>query len=611
MAVANSFRVSAPNNRMAEEFHEDDALEESRDWRHLRRLIKYIRPYRAPLAGALALSIFSSLAMVAGPWLIGKTIDWYIVPVSGGPPDWGGMLRMAAIFVGLGALIFVSEFGDWMLVSRAGQEAMRDLRMDIFSRIQSLSLPYFDRNPVGRLITRLTNDVATLNELLSSGIVDIIKQSITVLGILILLMCVNFKLFLAAGVVLPILFAAAWNFRKQIRGNYRETRRRLARLNAFLQENVTGMRTVQAYTRQSRQFTRFARLNNSYREAMLATIFHYALFFPIVEFCALAAATIAVWKGGGQVLRSSLTLGELALFIQALDRIFLPVRELAERYNLVQAGMAASERIFDLLDQKPEVPAPENPVELKPFAHSIEFRDVWMAYRDEQWVLRGLNLKIEKGQTVAVVGPTGSGKSTLINLLCRFYEFQKGDILIDGHSIRSIAPESWRRQAALVLQDVFLFHGSVLSNIRLGNESITEDQAREAAQRVQADPFIQRMPSLYQSHVMERGATLSVGQKQLLAFARALAFDPRLLILDEATAHIDTDTERLIQEALEELMRGRTSLVIAHRLSTIQRADKIAVLHHGRIAEEGAHQELLARNGLYKRLYELQYAQNA
>lgn len=592
-------------------FQEDDLVESHQDWRQLKRLLVYLRPYKRQVALGLALSVLSSLAMVVIPWIVGKAIDWYILPADGSAPNLKGVWEMAGLFLGISLFIFVSDYLNWMIVARVGQEAMRDLRMDIFSHLQTLSLRFFDRTPVGRLITRITSDVETLNQLLSSGIISVIQQVFMLFGLLILLLIINWKLFLISGVVIPVCVAAAWNFRHQVRKHYRETRRRLALLNAFIQENVTGMRTVQAYTREGRQLDRFVNLNHAYREATIKTVFQYAVFFPLVEVLSTAGLAIVVWKGGSQVMRGILTIGELTVFFQALERFFWPIRDLSERYNLLQASIAASERIFLLLDQKPDVPEPKEKRPLMPFEKSIEFRDVWLAYNDENWVLKGVSLTIEKGQTVAIVGPTGSGKTSLINLLCRFYEFQKGDILFDGQSIRALAGDDLRRQIALVLQDVFLFYGDVTTNIRLGEERISGERVREAARRVQADPFIQRLPKGYDSGVKERGATLSVGQKQLLAFARALAFDPQVLILDEATANIDTDTELLIQKALDELLRDRTSLVIAHRLSTIQRADKIVVLHHGKVAEMGTHQELLRLDGLYRRLYDLQYARPA
>jgi len=592
---------------MSAEFHEDDASEDSREWRHLRRLVVYLRPYRRHLILGLALSIIVSGAMVILPWLVGKTIDWYIVPPGGGAPNFHGVLWMGALFFVLSGFIFAVDYANWMLVTRLGQQTMRDLRMDIFSHLQNLSLTFFDRTPVGRILTRITNDVATLNELLSSGIIGILQQLFVIAGTLGLLIAVNVRLFLWSAIVFPVVFVGAWSFRHYVRKHYRETRRRLAKLNAFLQENMTGMRTVQAYTQERRQFARFAGLNDAYRESNIKTIFQYALFFPVVEVCSSAALAIVIWRGGGDVIRHSLTLGELTFFLQALERFFWPIKDLSERYNIIQAAIAAAERIFHMLDQKPHVPEPAAPKPAEPLRRAIEFRDVWMAYRDEQWVLKGVHLEIPKGQTVAIVGPTGSGKTSIINLLGRFYEFQKGDITVDGVSLRDLSPREWRRRIGLVWQDVFLFYGDVVSNIRLGETSISDERVREAARRVHAEEFILRLPHGYDSGVKERGATLSVGQKQLLAFARALAFDPEILILDEATANIATEPEQLIQKALEELLRGRTSIVIAHRLSTIQRADKIVVLHHGHIIEEGTHQELLRRDGMYRRLYELQY----
>lgn len=588
---------------------DESKAEPKRDIRELRRLLVYLRPYRKRVILALVLSTCSSMLLVAVPTTVAYAIDHYILPKDGSAPYFPGVMLMAGLFMGAILMNFAIEMVNFVLVARVGQEVMRDLRMQIFSHIQELSLSYFDRNPVGRLITRVTNDVETLNELLSSGIINIIQQVLLLVGILIVLMVLNWKLFLATAVVFPFVYIAAWNFRTQTRKHFRETRRRLAKMNAYIQENVTGMRTVQAFTKEARQQDRFRGLNQDYRDANIKTVFQYSMFFPVVEAAATTALAIVIWRGGSQVLQHTMTIGGLAFFIQSLERFFMPVKDLSERYNLVQASLAASERIFELLDEKPAITEPAGaPRTLTPMAQRIEFKDVWLAYKDEQWVLKGVSFTIEKGQSVALVGPTGSGKTSIISLLCRFYDFQRGDILIDGVSVRELPLKLWRRQIALVLQDVFLFYGDVATNIRLGETNITDEQVRQAAERVQAAPFIDRLPRGYQSGVKERGATLSVGQKQLLAFARALAFDPQLLILDEATANIDTETESLIQSALDELLKGRTSLVIAHRLSTVQRANKIVVLHHGKVAEEGTLAELLARDGLYRRLHDLQFA---
>jgi ABC-type multidrug transport system fused ATPase/permease subunit len=430
-------------------------------------------------------------------------------------------------------------------------------------------------------------------------------------GIYAILFWYNPGLALWTLAIVPPVLLLSWWFRGKIRIGYRLTRLRLSRLNTHVQENVSGMKVVQANTRQARQFAHFEDLNDLHRDAHNRTLFAYAVYFPIIEIISAFGVALIIWQGGQQFLAGRVTVGELFLFVTLLERFFQPVRDLSEKFNLLQSAMAAGERIFKLMDTQPSITDPPAPVEIPVFRGSIEFDNVWFAYNDEDWILKGVSFRIEPGQSVAIVGPTGSGKTTLMSLLCRFYDIQKGRILIDGVDIRDMRQDELRARIAIVLQDVFLFRGTIADNIRLGNDTISDTTVRDVASAVHADSFIDRLAQGYDARVMERGATLSVGQRQLLAFARALAFDPEILILDEATSNIDTETEKLIQDALVRLCAGRTAVVIAHRLSTIQQADQILVLRHGELIEQGTHRELLQRDGLYRRLFELQYREQA
>jgi ATP-binding cassette subfamily B protein len=585
---------------------EREALHKQGDVRQLRRLLRYLEPRKGQVALAVALSIFTAMLLTAPLVIVQVAIDDFIIP-----GNWGGLMILAGVFILLQIIVFLVEALSHYLIAKIGQDAMRDLRMDIFRHVQSQPMRFFDKNPVGRLITRITSDVNVLNELFAQGVVGIFQQIFMLVVIVALLFWYNWYLALWAMLVLPLILIASWNFRNNVFYSYRLARVRLSRLNTFMQENVTGMRTVQSNTREEAQHAIFSKHNDAHREAHIQTVFQYALFFPIVEVVSTIGLALVLWKGGLQYLAlgagAAVTLGQLGLFIQSLERFFGPIKDLSEKYNIIQSAIASAERLFALLDTKPGIVDPAEPVEVKPLARSIEFRDVWFAYNDEEWVLKGVSFRVEAGQTVAIVGPTGSGKTTLMALLCRFYEIQRGEILIDGVDIRQMRQRDLREKIAIVLQDVFLFFGSVSDNVRLGRQDIDQATVESVCREVGFDEFVRNMPAGYDSGVRERGATLSTGQKQLLSFARALAFDPEILVLDEATANIDTTTELKVQAAVAKLCAGRTSMVIAHRLSTIQRASKILVIHHGHLAEEGTHEELLARDGLYRKLYDLQY----
>lgn len=587
---------------------EDEVLGKAYDARLMRRLLHYLRPHQAAVVLATAVLLLVSALEIVGPWLTKVALDDY---VPGRNRD--GMLWITVAYLGVLFLSFLFSYAQTYLMQKVGQEVMYDLRMEIFEHQMRLSTSYYDRNPVGRLITRLTTDVDSLNEMLTSGVVALIGDIVTLLGIMAVMLWLNWRLAIVACLVVPLLFwVTAW-FRTGVRDTYRMVRTRIARINTFLQENITGMATVQVFGREGRNQTEFDRLNADHLDAHLQNIFYYAVFYPLIEAISAVALALVLWYGGLQTLAPAagvaapLTIGALVAFIQYVRRFYRPIMDLSEKYNILQAAMAAAERIFKLLDTKSSLPEPEQPADWPAFAESIEFDHVWFAYNDEDWVLKDVTFTVRRGETVALVGATGSGKTTIISLLCRFYDVQKGSIRIDGHDIRTIRTADLRRRIGLVLQDVFLFSGSIRDNIRLGEADMTEAAIQEAARHVNAAGFIETLPQGYDTLLGERGASLSVGQRQLLAFARALAHAPEILVLDEATSSVDTETEILIQDALHRLLAHRTSIVIAHRLSTIQDSDRILVLHKGQLRESGSHQELLRAAGLYFKLYQLQY----
>jgi ATP-binding cassette, subfamily B, multidrug efflux pump len=590
------------------QFHEEEAIGKTYDWQIARRLLTYLKPYLRLLVPALVLTLALNLLGILQPKFTEYAIDWHILPRK-----FQGLMLLVWLFVGVQFLRFVFAYLQAILINTVGQYVMFDLRRQLYAKLQRQEVAYYDRNPVGRIMTRLTSDVDALNELFTSGVTDVLGDLVMIVAIICVMLWMDVQLTLVTLLTIPMLWAATTWFRKGARRGYDMVRTRIARINAFLQEHFAGAQTVQIFNAEAKSFRRFAEINDDHRNANIDTIFYYAVFFPLVDFIGAIGIALIVWFGGYRVMHNTpehtvLTLGALVAFIQYSGSLFQPIRDISDKYNVLQAAVVASHRIFKTLDLPIVVTSPERPSKSGRARGRIEFENVWFAYKDEDWVLKDVSFIVDFGQSVAFVGHTGSGKTTITNLLMRFYDVQRGRILLDGVDIREWDLHSLRQNFAVVLQDVFLFSGTVESNIRLGRDDISDERVQWAATEVHADHFIQRLRQGYQSEVKERGAGLSVGQKQLISFARALAFDPALLILDEATSSIDTETEQLIQQAIERVMRDRTSIVVAHRLSTVQSAARIIVLHHGEIREQGTHQELLTQRGLYWKLYKLQYS---
>jgi len=587
---------------MAADSHEEAVLGKAYDARLMRRLLGYVRPYRASAALALLYIIAASGLSVLPPYLTKLAIDRSIRA-----GDMKGLTEISALYVLTLAATFAFSYGQTWVMNLMGQRIMFDLRMQIFTHLQRLDVAFFDKNPVGRLMTRVTTDVDALNELFTAGVISVFGDIFTLAAIVITLFLMNYRLALAIFSVVPLLFLITLLFKIKVRDSFRRVRTAIARINAFLQENITGTAVVQIFNQERKQFEKFTRINREHLNANLQSIFYYSIFYPLLELVGALAVALIVWYGGLQVFAGTLTLGALVAFIQYSDRFFRPISDLSEKYTILQAAMASSERVFRLLDTPPAITSPEAPKAREVRHGEVEFRDVSFSYNAGDEVLHKISFRAAPGERIALVGATGAGKSTIIGLLSRFYDTDSGEILVDGINIRDFDLQGLRRSIGVVLQDVFLFSGSVADNLRLGNEEITFDRLSRAAETVHASQFIGRLERGYDSQLGERGSSLSVGQKQLLAFARALAFDPKILILDEATSSIDTETELMIRDALEKLLAGRTSIIVAHRLSTIQNADRIVVLHRGRIREMGSHQELLKLRGIYWKLYQLQY----
>jgi ATP-binding cassette subfamily B multidrug efflux pump len=590
------------------QFHEEEAIGKTYDFQVARRLLRYLRPYLRLLIPALLLTLVLNLLGILQPKFTQYAIDWFILP-----GQLAGLKLLLILYVGVQVLRLVFSYFQALLLNTIGQYVMFDMRRELYDKLQHQEIAYYDRNPVGRIMTRLTSDVDSLNELFTAGITDLLGDLVMIFAIIGMMLWMDVRLTLVTLLTVPMLWVATTWFRKGARKGYDMVRTRIARINSFLQEHFAGAQTVQIFNAEIRSVKKFREINADYRKANIDTIFYYAVFFPLVDFIGAVGIALIIWYGGYRVMQNTpghtvLTLGALVAFIQYSGFLFQPIRDISDKYNVLQAAVVASHRIFKTLDLPIAITSPEQPGKSGRARGVIEFENVWFAYKDEDWVLKDVSFKVEPGQSIALVGHTGSGKSTITNLLMRFYDVQRGRILLDGVDLREWELKSLRENFAVVLQEIFLFSGTIEGNIRLGRDDISEERVKWAAGEVSADPFINRLKGGYQAEVKERGAGLSVGQKQLVSFARALAFDPALLILDEATSSIDTETEQLIQQAIERVMRDRTSIVVAHRLSTIQRADQIIVLHHGEIREQGTHQALLAQHGLYWKLYKLQYA---
>jgi ATP-binding cassette subfamily B protein len=597
--------------------HEEEALGKAYDSRLMRRLLQYMKPYRWHVVFALALVAIVTPLELAPPAIFQKAIDGYLVPaMSHAVPEnqaWMGVLRLSLVFLAVLSFDFLAQYVQIRIMQRVGQQTMYDMRREIFGHMQRLPMSYFDRNPVGRLVTRVTTDVDALNDLFAAGVVTMINDFFLLAVMAGLLFKINARLAVDALAVLPGILIVTLIFRKYVRDANRRIRTAIARINAFLQEYISGMSVVQLFNREQKATEEFSRRNRDNMLAWRDAILAYALFYPAVEFLSFATIALIFWDGGNRIFHGALTIGVLIMFTMYAQRFFRPIQDLSEKFNILQSAMAASERIFKLLDEPVTIQSDRNAVPLVQPRGEIEFRNVWFSYRnipepaEEDWVLRDVSFRVEPGQTFAIVGHTGAGKTTLISLLLRFYDIQRGQILLDGKDIRLIELQDLRRQFGIVLQDPFLFSGTIETNVRLGTQNIENAAVERALEEVGLGEFIRALSDGAATSVNERGSTLSVGQRQLINFARALAHNPRFLILDEATSSVDTKTELQIREALSRLLSGRTALVIAHRLSTIQHADRILVFHKGRLREQGAHQELLAQRGIYFRLYQLQY----
>jgi ATP-binding cassette subfamily B multidrug efflux pump len=626
--------------------HEEDVLGKAYDSRLMKRLLRYLRPYRWQVIVALIAIILKAGADVLGPYLTKVAIDRYLANrteshslldrfLSSQPLV--GIAQISAIYIGLLLISFLLEFTQTYIMQWVGQKVMFDLRAQIFRYLQRLHVSFFDRNPVGRLVTRVTSDVDALNEMFTAGVVSIFEDIFVLLGILAIMLNMSWRLALITFAVLPLIFYATTLFRKAVRESYRRIRIAIAKINSYLQEHVTGIVVLQLFNREQKSYERFEKINRTHMDAYKDAILAHAIYYPIVEVLSAIAIACVVWFGGNQVIRNAVSLGVLVAFMQYAQRFFRPIQDLSEKYNILQSAMASSERIFKLLDTPAEIVSPPIP-QIPDGPGRIEFDHVWFAYRtlaqaaeeaarkgeklktaagavhaavhteDEfDWVLRDVSFTIDPGDTVAFVGHTGAGKTTIISLLLRFYDVQKGAIRVDGVDIREMDLAELRRRYGVVLQDPFLFSGTVADNIRLGSHWITDSSIENAAEKVNVADFIRSLPGGFGEEVKERGSTLSTGQKQLISFARALAHNPKILILDEATSSVDTETEFRVRDALTRMVEGRTSIMIAHRLSTVQRANKIIVMHKGKVREIGSHQQLLGNRGIYWKLYQLQY----
>jgi len=581
---------------------DDEILGKAYDSKLMKRLLFFIKPYKKYVFWGIFLSISVAGLGPVRPYLTKVAVDYSLVK-----KDYDSLMYISLALIVSLILQSLVQYYLTYYTQLMGQKVIFDLRVKLFEHVQKLALKFYDKTPIGRVVTRVTNDVESLNELFSAGIITVFSDIFIILWILGFMFFMSWDLSLVTLSVLPLVIFATSVFRKKVRIAYRDVRFHLARLNSFMQEHIQGMNVVQIYGKENEEYKKFAEINRDHTIANVKSVFYYAVFFPVVDFFSSLAITLIIWYGGGNVVQGAMSLGVLFAFIQYTEMFFRPIRDLSEKYNVLQTAMASSERIFNLFDDQTFIKNPENPVKLENVKGKIDFENVCFAYNNDEFVLKNINFTINPGETVAIVGATGAGKTSIINILTRFYDINSGTIKLDGIDIKTIDKRELRKYISIVLQDVFLFSGTIYGNITLNNESISIDEAKQAAEIVGANKFIENLPNKYYEEVKEKGSTLSVGQKQLISFARALAYNPKILILDEATSSVDTETEMLIQNAINKLLANRTSIVIAHRLSTIQNADKIIVMHKGEIREVGNHQELLAKKGIYYRLYQLQY----
>ncbi|MEO5931178.1 MAG: ABC transporter ATP-binding protein [Candidatus Kapaibacterium sp.] len=607
---------------MAAETPDGEVMGKAVDRTLLRRLVVYLSPYKWSVIGSIAMAIAAALLSAIRPYISKIAIDDHLLK-----GDFPGLLRLTAIMFGLLVIQGIIQYVLTLVMQHVGQETINRIRLDLFERLQKLSLRFYDTNPIGRLVTRVTSDVEVLNEFFASGLVMIAANIFIIVSIVIVMFGMSVKLSLVTLVSLPFLLWATSLFRKRVRVVYRDTRTQLSRMNAFINETITGAQTVKLFNQEDATFKQFDGINQAYTDAQVKSVFYYAVFFPVVDLLSQLAVGLIIWYGGREVISAvpdfglfamirgwfggatadPLTFGTLFAFLQFTEMFFRPIRDLSDKYNILQNTMASSERIFELLDEQAFAPEAKDPAPFGVQGGAIEFSHVDFSYDGTNQIVTDLSFNARPGETVAIVGATGAGKTSIINILLRFYEFSAGSVTIDGRDIRSIDTKDLRRDIALVMQDIFLFRGTILDNITLGDEHVSFEDAKRAAETVGVSRFIESLPEAYNTPVQERGSTFSVGQRQLLSFARALAHNPKILILDEATSSVDTETEQVIQRATEKLLEGRTSIVVAHRLSTIQNADRILVMHHGELRESGTHEQLLALGGIYATLYNLQY----
>ncbi|MEE2986240.1 MAG: ABC transporter ATP-binding protein [Nitrospinota bacterium] len=572
-----------------------------KDWSLFKRVLDYLKPYAGLVVLAIGFLFAVSVLNLAGPYLTKVVIDDHIRPSR-----MEGLDRIALLYLAVLVTAFVCQFFQTYLMQYIGQNVMFDLRTNVFAHLHKMSFSFFDRNPVGKMVTRVVNDVEVLNEMLTSGLILIFSDLFTLLGIFLVMLFLDWKLTMVVCVVSPFLYMATQAYRTRARDALRKNRAHITQANTFLEENLSGMSTVQLFNREKDQESQFKGINADKLREDLRSLHYNSLYLPSIDLFSSLGIGLVIWYGGGGFVQEKIQLGVLVAFLQYLQKFFDPIRDLAEKFNIIQTAMASSERIFELMDSPEEIVNPPSPHPAKQFRGNVEFKNVWFAYRNEDYILKDISFSLRAGESLAIVGATGSGKSTVINTLCRFYDIQKGEILLDGVPVNQMSKYDLRRQIALVQQDVFLFSGNVMDNIRLGNHELGLEEIESVAQVSNSHHFIDSLPFKYEQDIRERGITLSMGQKQLLSFARALAADPRILVLDEATSNVDTETERHIQEAMKELITGRTSIVIAHRLSTLKQVDKILVLRNGEIAEFGTQQELIRKKGVYQKLYSLQ-----